>query len=80
MPQTTNVSGQILVGDGIAFDLGVAETPFSANVIYVGANGNSLTVDTPANTLTTNVANASYYIYPQLNSTYYTIINNQVTT
>jgi len=77
MPQTTNVYGQILIGDGIAFDLGVANTRFNANVVYVSTSGNALTVDTPANLLTTNVANQSYYIYPQFNGTSYTFINNQ---
>jgi len=77
MPQTENVYGQILVGDGIAFDLGVANTRFNANVVYISESGNALTVDTPINLLTTNVANQSYYIYPQFNGTSYTFINNQ---
>ena len=80
MPPTENVYGQILVGDAISFDLGIANTLFNANVVYVSQQGNALSVDTPAHLLTTNVANQSYYIYPQLNSVAYTFINNQVTT
>jgi hypothetical protein len=77
LPNTVNIYGVIQAGDGISFDLGIAETPFNANVTYVDPSGLYLTVDTPQTSITTPNTKASYYVYPILNSQQFTILNNQ---